>query len=334
MNKRANTKSGALGEYLDETGALPDDALIGHIVMFTIMDTPIERDALAKLFADNGLETGLLPPPVAALDAFKKATTEAKATYTQGHDTVSVMCRDLGSDTHRVKRQITVEVRDTVRQELDYSKGIECIFFRPQLRPGESKIDHSTAKVVLQVNEAGLDEDGRKRMKGIGKEIKSRFTHYFRFLDGNKIRAVVRNYLKHINAIELRGGVYFVPVNHLDELRRLRTLVNGIGNGCNMLDFALVDIPRERELIVEAFQKDAAERLGKIVADIADLRDTRKKITPAAYSKVKEEYDTVMSQAQEYMVRLELNQDVTAAHAEVALASLEALQEDMLKEDR
>jgi hypothetical protein len=340
MNKRASVKEGALGDYLKEVDELPPGSLIGHLVMFTIMDTPIERDWLVKQFDDLGLDQSRLPPPVVALDAFKKATSSAKDRYTlePSGNTVQVMCRERKSDKNRVIRQITVEVRDASGEnELSYSKGIECTFFRPRRDAANHQINQKSARALFQVVEDGkppLDEEGKARLHKISDEIEARFEHHAHYLDGDKIRAVVRNYLRHqINAIELRGGTYFVPDTHVDELIRLRTLVERIENGCNMIDFALPALSRHRELIVEAFQKDAADKLAQIVSDIADLRDTRKNITPAAYSKVKERYDTVMSQAEEYLTRLELNQDVTAAHAEIALASLEALQEDMVKED-
>lgn len=335
MNKRASVKEGALGDYLKEVDELPPGSLIGHLVMFTIMDTPIERDWLVKQFDDLGLDQSRLPPSVAALDAFKKATSSAKDRYTlPDGSTVSVLCRERTSDKHRVIRQITVEVRDASGEnELSYTKGIECVFFRP-VKDASHQVNQDSARVLFQVVEGGLDDEGKDRLHKIAEEIEGRYVQHVRYLDGDKIRAVVRNYLRHqINAIELRGGTYFVPDTHVDELIRLRTLVERIENGCNMIDFALPALSRHRELIVEAFQKDAADKLAQIVSDIADLRDTRKNITPAAYSKVKERYDTVMSQAEEYLTRLELNQDVTAAHAEIALASLEALQEDMVKED-
>lgn len=321
---------GALREYLDEVGELPPNVVMGHIVMFTIVDTPVDRSDLEKNFVDLGLDVGLLPPEIQPLDAFKKATSEAKDKYIDGKgNKVSVMCREVKATPTKVERQITREVNSG---NLDYSNGIRCLFLRGQPALGRTTIERGSERVKVRVNDDGLAQRDAEELHKIADAIERRYKGYYAYLDGNKIRAVVRSYLGHINAIPLRAGVYFVRSARYGDLVNLQTLVQRIGNGCSMDLFPLVDLPKEREVVIEAFQRDASGKLSDIVKEIVEVKASGKKITGAAYARLKDRYDLIMTQAQEYLETLGLSQDVTASSAELALDALTDLQVTMLKQ--
>ncbi len=322
-------KQSALRDYLDKSGGLPADALLGRIVLFTIADQQTERDDLVKWFDELGLNHALLPAEIKPVDAFKKATSEAKEEYLLSTGrTAAVLCREVTSDSEQIIRQITREIKDGKRRRLGYSKAIECVFYRA--RPGQGgKLARGTERLRITIDADGISAEERPKMQEIAQGITARYERYSRFLDGNKMRAVVREYLKYLNAIEIKGGVYFVHANRQAELDSLRTLVDRL-SGCSMQTIPLVDLENERQMIVDAFQREASQRLDEIVRDISELRASRKNITADAYAKIRARYDRVMDQANEYLRTLDISQDSTASAAELALDSLVTLQTEML----
>lgn len=316
-------------------GDLPDDVLLGRIVLFTITDQQITRTQLERWFLAENLNTNLLPADIKPIDAFKKATSEAKNRYTlpNGQEAV-VLCRDVASNNEYVRRQITREVKDSKARTLSYSKAIDCTFYRAKyvkLPSGATQAQRGSERVHIKVDPTGLDPTELTEVQKIANEIQARYLTYYDHLDGNRLRAVVRDYMKHLNAIELKGGVYFIHVSHSDELARLQTVVHKFGGGCQLHTIPLVDIERERKMVAEAFEREASESLQEIAAECRALRSTRKNITPNAYAKIKERYDDVVKKAGEHMVTLQVSQDLTGAAAEVALDALLELQEELLK---
>lgn len=314
------TESSALAQYLNDVGDLPSDVLLGRIVLFKITDEGVARDDLIQWFDELQLNKDLLPPDIKAIDAFLKATTEAKESYPLTDTKIAhVLCRDVASTPEYVRRQITREIRDGRAKALSYASGITATFYRGV---------GSKARLDLRLNTAELEPNERRHMEQVAAAIGERFDRYYRLLDGNKLRAVVRNYLKGpLNAIEIKGGVYFVHATRDDELTRLTELVNRFGGGCSMNAIPMVNIEREREFVANAFQQQASSALSDITKEARDLAATGRKITPALYNKFKARYDEVMASAEEHMVTLEVTQDLTAAAAEVALGSLQKLRE-------
>lgn len=317
-------------DILDENGDLPDDVLLGKIVLFTITDESITRSQLETRFMNLGLDKRLLPQDVKPIDAFKKATSEATDKYTlPGDKTAVVLCRDVSANHEYVRRQITREVKDRRARQLSYSKAIDCTFYRARVTGGVSQ--KGSERVQIRIDPTDLDPSELADVKRIAQAIEDRYSHYYNHLDGNRLRAVVRDYLKHLNAIELKGGVYFIHVAHSDELSRLQQLVQGFGGGCMMHTIPLVDIERERKMVALAFEREASQALHEIANEVKALKSTRKSISPNAYAKIKARYDEVVAKANEHMVTLQISHDITGAAAEVALDALIDLQEEMLK---
>lgn len=316
-----------LRSYIDELNDLPADSLLGRIVLFTITDEPVARSDMEKWFEELDLDKALLPTPNKYLDAFKKATSDTKDSYPlKRHRTAYLLCRDVLSNGEYIRRQITREVKDSGRKRLAYDEAITCTFYRPS-----QASDQSTAQLRITVNPDVLEPEEVEIVRLTAQAIYNRYVRYYDFMDGQKLRACIRNYLKKLNAIEIKGGVYFVHASRDDELGRLAELVRRFGGGCHMNMIPIVDLKREREFIAQVFEREASQSLNDLTREARELISSRKSITPAAYQKMKARYDEVLGNAEEHMVTLQVSQDVTAASAEVALNALLALQEEMLK---
>lgn len=304
---------------------LPADALLGRIVLFTITDEPVSLTDLTKWFDDAGLNPAHLPPPNRALDAFKKATSDTKNSYpmTKGRS-AQVLCRDVTQTPDYVRRQITREIRDVRNKRLSYVDAITCTFYRPT-----DASDQNTARINIQVNPAVLEEAETQPIRDVAREIYGRYVRHVDYLDGMKLRATVRGYLKSLNCIEIKGGVYFVHSSRDDELAALASVVARFGGGCHMNTIPIVDLQREREFITRVFEREASEQLNQLTRDAEELL-SGKSVTPAACQRLKARYDELLTNAEEHMFTLQVSQDVTTASAEIALKKLTQLAEKLV----
>lgn len=318
----------SMREYLDQVGDLPTDVLLGRIVLFTITDHGVPSQHMIDAIADLGLTAIAGPQPNKYLDAFKKATSDVKDSYDlpkgrTGH----LLCRDVTTTTDFVRRQITREVRDSGRKRLQYDAAIEATFHKPS-----DPHKQEGARLSMKVNVHVLEPVEIPVVKLVAQTIGANYKRYFDTFDGQKIRSWVRSYLKKLNAVEIKGGVYFVPVSRDAELGRLAELVARMGGGCHMNMIPMVDLLREREFITSVFEREAAQALREITEEVNDLVTSRKNITASAYARMKGRYDEVLTNAQEHMETLQIGQDLTAASAEVALNALQKLTNRMLED--
>jgi hypothetical protein len=91
----------------------------------------------------------------------------------------------------------------------------------------------------------------------------------------------------------------------------------------------LVDLADQREFITSMWEREAAQMLQDLTRDIKAAQEAGNTSGPA-YAKLKERFDEVLEKANEQMLNLGVNQDLTAASAEVALRELTKLQEKMI----
>lgn len=326
-----------LRQTILDTGDLPEEILLGRLVLFTITDEPTRRDQLVAWFDELGLNKDLLPAEIKPIDAFKKATSEAKDKYElPTGETAVVLCRDVDSNPAYIKRQITREVRNTRQQQLSYNRAIECTFYRGQSGSttdangnATSRVRRGSERFHIRVDKAGLTEGELRAVQDIARGIKARYEHYYDHFDGNRLRATVRDYIKYLNAVEIKAGCYFVHVSRSAELRALQTLVERLGGGCFMHTIPLVDLEEQRKMVTTAFTREAADDLADLTRDARTLA-AGGKVTSEAYARIKSRYDQILAKADEHMTGLQLGQDITGAAAQTALDALRAVQEGVL----
>ena len=316
-------------DILTDAGDLPNDVLLGRLVLFTITDEPTPRAKLAADFAELELDESMLPSEIRPLDAFKKATAEAKDKYTlPTGETCEVLRREVEQTPAYVKQQITREVRDARKQTLSYTKAIECTFYRGTARTvdGVRSVPKGSERVNVRVTRDGLTPEEVNAVQDIARGIVARYKNYYDNLDGNRLRATVRNYLKGpLDAIEIKAGCYFVHASKADELARLDELVSRLGGGCFMHTIPLVDIAAQRSMVVHAFARQSGAELQEVAHEARDLLAAG--ATPEAYARVKARYDEVMAKAGQHVATLGISQDITEAAERTALLALTSLQQ-------
>ena len=314
----------ALKQYLTSAGELPTDVLLGRIVLFTITDEPVAHDDIAQWFGELGLDMALMPFPIKEIHAFKKATSsiDRKKYPLSKERTAHMLSRDVTSTPDSVRRQVTREVQDSRKKQLFYNAAIECTFYRKSSTNGR-------AAIKLKINRDEVLAEEIDHLREVAKQLEQTYRRHVDFHDGMKLRALVRDYLKHLNAISLKGGTYFIHATKDAELSALTELVNRFGGGCWMRTVPLVDLADQREFITSMWEREAAQMLQELTRDIKAAHEAGNTTGPA-YAKLKGRLDEVMEKAQEQMLNLGITQDLTAASAEVALRELTKLQEKMI----
>lgn len=340
MTTTTQTKMGGGGSdfrrHIDQYQELPDDCLLGQIVWYSVADGTYDGDAIAAAFDRLHLNPQFLPRGLRPDAAFEKASKvpDGFKYEVAGGNTAELMVRELDRDDERIVRQVTREVRDGKKKRLLYGPVAELIFYKPPTRNGVVDLSGATVRYSIA---ADVSRSERAVIQSQLQAFSDSYDRHCRFHDGQKIRALVRGYLLHLNAILMKptGGVYFVFQNRADELARLQTFMNELAprTATSLTSLPLADLPHLRVEVTDAFQREAAKDFQEVVKEITDLATTRRgPVKVEAYMKLRAQYDDVVNKATEYTRLLDVSQATTAAAAEVALRALGALQEQVVAE--
>lgn len=321
-------------KYIDQAQELPSDVVLGNIVWHTVNDGAYSLADIEKSFDDLGMNPAFVPSPTTEFNAFEKACTNAvraSKPYPLPQNQVGevMAIREAYKDDQQVIRHIVREVRDAKAKRLRYESVAKLILFRAQ--PGsDGKIMRGSHRLRAEIDSSVLLRGEQDHIKAVIDKWSEEFDRLYTYIDGDKARAIVRDYLGFLNAVMMKQGVYFVHANREDELAKLQTFVSTtLQNGCRVELFPIPELKRLRESVIEAFQDEAVKELNEVVAAISKVRTTRATITPQALAKLTDQYQGVMRKANEYTRTLRCTQDRTAGAAEIALESLNALRADM-----
>lgn len=319
----------ALGQYLDEAGQLPREVLLGTLALYTISDGEYSLTDLTAHWLELGLDPKYLPVANKPIDAFRKATSEVDDfEYPLPDDKVAhVLVRDVRSDTEVIVRHLTREVRDSQAQKLAYAKIGTATFFRPTT-DAHGRVKPGSERFKLHIENASLEPDERASMQVLVDEVGRRYDRYVNFLDGQKVRAMVRAFLFDLGALNVKPSVYFVHVSRTDELEKLKQVIDRLGES-SMHHLPVIDLPSQRAMVVEAFQQEAVASLQDLVKEITRVRESRKTITGDAYAKLKAQYDATLARTREYSRLLGSVRSMTEGAEEIAQEALHRLQKEM-----
>lgn len=317
-------------KYMDQSGALPADVLLGWVVIYQIRDANYDRTVMEQAFDDLQMNGTFMPQPNNPLHAFQKATSSVNDTdYPLPNGEVAhVLVRDRREDKEVVVRQLTREIRDPRRGKLGYTPVGECVFYRPVTRNG--RVEYGTERVRLTIDNSMLTKDERPALQAIVDKMNESYVRHRDFMDAMKYRAVVRSYLGYLNALKIKDGFYFIHANRADELEKLRTLVECMGGGSTLWSMPLVDLGAQKRMVIEAYEAEAEESLQDVIKAITHVKGTRAKITPAAWAKLKQQYDQAVTRSKEYQRTLKVRTITTSATQDLALDALLDLRQKLM----
>ncbi len=332
-----------LSQYKDRLAGLPPEAFIGSLLWYSIAGATtyvdgkrtqnpvrITRDQLKIWFDDLGLDTAFLPPPILKVDAFRKATTHAERSYDlEDGRRGELYVHEVESNTEFVLRHLLHRVVDPRQQNDDDKVQHEFIaslkFFRGgRTSAGRRDTEHYKTRPVPR-----LTGTKRQMAEDLLAEVDAKYQDLAANLNEEKIRAVVRNYLIHLNAIAVKpqGALYFVHNTRQPTLDALQELVRRIGQGCSMDQMPLIDTGDSRRMLSEAFQTEVEDDVRLLLGKIAEVNAKTKggKIKPEVYAELNQRYQDVASRSEEYTRVLNMSQGRAASALELALDSVMAM---------
>lgn len=308
----------SFASYSDFVDTLPDDALLGSLVWFTISNADVPFDQihadLAKFnLADHGLRKRIRP-----IDAFKKATKIVATNFGKTSDGVSsaLLVRQVGQDSDLSYRHIMLEraeYKAGKKRRLIYEQVGEVLLNRGHIAKDGKYTGYGLKVTRLQrpdidfspAEDAWLDEK-------MG-QVAPTFNHMMTHLDSHAVRTFVREYFYALSAILAKenGGVYFVPQAHVDELRRLKGWVESIGSSMDLMP--LINFDESREMLVDSFEQDALREVQQASADITKiLNDPKRGIREATYDQYAEQASTLIQKLGDYRTLLGDRLETTA----------------------
>lgn len=329
-----------LDDYRTKLAGLPAESFIGSILWFsitgmverpdgrrTVVPVRVSHDQLEVWFDDLNLDKSFLPAKIKKVDAFRTATTAAKAEYKLEADGqfAELMIREVVSDADHVVRHVMREVRDTRGQTLSYDHMATLKFYRGgRTATGKRHSGDHWKYTVLH----GLNKIDREQTDQLIADLDVRYTDLCANLQSSAIRGMIRNYLTSLNAIVVKpsGGVYFVHTSRQPTVDALQALVTRISQGCSFFQCPLVDNIDSRTMLTEAFQSEVEDDCRLLLKEIAEINERSRtkggKVNVKKYAELNTRYQSVVSRSEEYTRVLGLAQGRAASALELALESV------------
>ncbi|MFI5614672.1 DUF6744 family protein [Amycolatopsis sp. NPDC051903] len=283
------TGDAAFDSYAEalEAGETP---LLGHLVLYSIFDGRVTPERLEKWFRELSLDLAFLPGGLRADAAFEKVTgpsgvrtvyplddptAEPRPKSRRKADAIgrqaTLMLRHVRRDRREIVRHVVREVRDEEETSLSYEPKLGEAVFRFDTAgtgaPGDGALHVAPDNAAI----AALPEAEQGVVRELLDEITAAYRHRRTFYSGDKLRAVIREYVEDLGGIKVRptGGVYFVHRQHAEVLSALRTLASRFGEGSHFVRIPIPDQAEMREMIITAFTTQARDELNQLSAEIA-----------------------------------------------------------------
>jgi hypothetical protein len=278
----------------------------------------VTRDQLEGWFAELGLNTQFLPSSAKAVDNFRAAASTSHTREYVGADgkRYRLVIEEKKSDpdliVRWVMRQGLSEGGQTLRvADITYARG----------RRRTSGRVKGSEDVWARLH-AGLRGAERVQIQGFVDECLSRYGQLSRQLTPQRVRALLRDYLNSIDAVQLAplAGTYFIPREHMDAARRLGVFVDRCGEGCRMLVAPVVDTPEQRDMVAAAVDADVDGRARKTLEDIAAWQAVNPRKTPS--SQLTDSWVSEFRGLQEMLLRYTKEYDIAFPQAADSLEEL------------
>ena len=272
--------------------ALEDDGapLLGHLVLYSVFSGEVAPDLCQAWFSELGLDMALCPGEIRACDVYERITgpSGVRRKYPIGEPQSRrqrrqegakdreglLMIRHVSRDDKAIVRKLVREVRDEERVQLEYDAGLAVIAFT---RARADAAAPGAGSVVIQPDRAAIEAlpiAEQQQVDEVLGEVRDSFERGRLYLSGDKLRAVVRDYVESFCPIQVRptGGVYFVGRQHADTLGALRELVRRFGHGSNLTRVPIADHDEMREMVISAFIARANTEVHKLADEIDKTR--------------------------------------------------------------
>lgn len=308
--------------------------LLGFTVWYTVCDGQMTHVKLEQLFRKLGLELPRMPSPPRDVDAYEKVTGELEVTYPlDGREArkpgeraprrkvgelraeatlfVQHVARDSSRTAGWIERHVVRRVRDETKVELGYKVKLATAVFQKDKNPKSDPGAGGMSVKLEHANIADLPEKEQNEVAEFIAALKTGFEHRRRYLSADKLRAMVRDYVDSLGALQLKPGVYFVPGEHAQTLAALRELVNEFGAGSGLQMVPLPELDETREMIIEVYNQEAKAELDKLSKELTAALEGTGSVSGAVVKNLTKRFHKAQDAAEEHAARFKTNISAT-----------------------
>ena len=301
------------------TAGVGDAPLLGYLAWYTVFDnTMIPYKDLENALDQAGLGYAT-PRPPKAKDVFRRSCTShekrrepvSKGVY-ENH-----LIRDVRSIGGAVDKHLVIERVDTNGRRLDYTPVYELSYndkngaYATSLHPSASEYIHVAESVITT------------------------FRQWQDKVHSQAVRTAILRVLQHQHATVVRpsGGVYFISSRNVDDVHGMEQVLTGLTGtkGASIHTVPLVDNPRQREMLEDAFKNEMENRLSDLMADVDQAIDAGK-VGSKKFSNLASELSDIKSKAREYTSVLESEQEAVSLRVQAFESKLSKLYQLQLAE--
>lgn len=308
--------------YSDAASHLPDEYFLGQIVVFTISDVDVNLDTMRQELTNRNLRTQTLTKRLRAIDAFKKAAADIATKFPRNvaGEQHNLLVRPVGQDSTECHRHIVFEraiYRVGQKRRVEHETIWKLMYDRgTRLRDGTIVDDqvYAEPQFVPGLTLAASEQEWLDQIIGEdGKNFIERFEHYKTHLDSSGVRSFVREYLRLLGGVNVKGNgggaTYFVQQKHAEELRDLMEFVKSIGSYMHLIP--LLDIVDQREMLAEAFVQDTMDEVRAMSVQVGKILTEGRQITEATFDDWAGKAIGLIQKADDYQKMLDRNLDTT-----------------------
>lgn len=320
----------SLDDYRDHLAGIPADKFLGSILWFTVSGGTVTKEELTEWFDELGLDPAYLPNDIKKLDAFRRATSDAKVEYAiSAHEVAELTIQEVDSDRDKIVRHIVKKTRNRSAKKLVFDSHLgEAVFYKEGRGAKSQGLAQSHVRWAVNPSLNDLD---REMANQLVKDANDRYANLSTYLTGQALRAVLRNYICDLNAISVRpsGGVYFVHKSKQATVDQLVKLVSRLGSGSLLHTLPLIDSDSQRTMLVDQFEEQIVNDIEALVREVLEASQTAKakdgSVSLDKFRAYQARFNELTERARETTQNLDIAQDRSASAFEVALNALTGL---------
>jgi hypothetical protein len=223
-----------------------DPEALGYVVLYGTTSTrPVPYDEARAALIKHGLSDEFLPAPTRRR-AFSRTM--------RAHQTDALRARNVVNDPAKMVTYLVHELREAATEELGYEKQDRAEF------------DKKAQKIVVSGD--------RKRL------LEADFEQFSVNVVGDDVRQMTKHYVESLEGISLRGsedvrdagGVYFVPIQHREQIQALANVLEDELHVGYLRAFGVIRGTGEEIQIAISAEFYIERELADIVAKITDVK--------------------------------------------------------------
>jgi hypothetical protein len=316
------------------------DAILGSLLWYSVTEgdtkVRVSRDDLVRWFDEAGLNPAFLPPELSPVNAFRSGSTNLTLKYKiDKHRTATLRFKEVAYTNDYVLRHLLRDVTDNQDGGSHTTAHVASLRFT---RNGKSKasqgykvsvLDH-LVEYDLDNNKTGntypLSDQDRAQVELILGKFQQAYAIKATFYEAQAIRELIRKVFTSTNAILAKkaGGVYFIHTDHQPTVDAIQKVLRSIGNGCDLFQTPLFDLPDALELISSGLYKEINNDVESIMRKVSELNGKygNGKIPAKQYANLLDDYQTAAGRVEDIVVRTDQTQELAGSALEVAQMAL------------